>query len=277
MVRKPEFPFQQIIRRLSEQVFIEKDAISYPVLKGAHMDGPLLDSLINGDQFKNDYIKARKKLSDAEFTSDIQTEAEEIEDGKRKKRPNRRYVESSDESEEEPPPKRKSPRINQAKRPEPSVLQPPMLPIPSEEMQQAARDITPPLPSLQSTCTSSMMESTSSKTSAFEVKLLTTLEKVRSQVLQNTKLLQLVLEKVEVPDESSALEQLPVEVKELRSIGGENMKTTVRRVLSHMIGKELATKINWVGKGDKIPFKKPETTQRFDRFCDKKQIYVCSN
>lgn len=49
MVRKPEFPLQQIIRRLSEQVFIKKDAISYPVLKGAHMDGPLLDSLINGD------------------------------------------------------------------------------------------------------------------------------------------------------------------------------------------------------------------------------------
>lgn len=46
----------------------------------------------------------------------------------------------------------------------------------------------------------------------FEVKLLTTLEKVRTQVLQNTKLLQLLLEKVEVPDESSALEQLPVEV-----------------------------------------------------------------
>lgn len=34
----------------------------------------------------DDYIKARKKLSDAEFTSDIQTEAEEIDDGKRKKR-----------------------------------------------------------------------------------------------------------------------------------------------------------------------------------------------
>lgn len=44
------------------------------------------------------------------------------------------------------------------------------------------------------------------------------------------------------------------------------MKTTVKRVLSHMIGKELATKINWVGKGDKIPFKKPKTTQRFDRY-----------
>lgn len=44
------------------------------------------------------------------------------------------------------------------------------------------------------------------------------------------------------------------------------MKTTVKRVLSHMIGKELATKINWVGKGDKIPFKKTKTTQRFDRY-----------
>lgn len=53
MVRKPEFSLQQIIRRLSEQVFIKKDAISYLVLKGAHMDGPLLDSLINGDQFKS--------------------------------------------------------------------------------------------------------------------------------------------------------------------------------------------------------------------------------
>uniref|UniRef100_K1Q1A6 Uncharacterized protein n=1 Tax=Magallana gigas TaxID=29159 RepID=K1Q1A6_MAGGI len=80
-------------------------------------DSSTLDSRNSID---DDYIKARKKLSDAEFTSDIQTEAEEIEDGKRKKRPNRRYLESSDESEEEPPPKRKSPRKNQAKRPEPS-------------------------------------------------------------------------------------------------------------------------------------------------------------
>jgi hypothetical protein len=53
MVRKPEFPLQQVIRRLSEQVFIEKDAVSYPVLKSVHMDGPLLDNLINGDQFKS--------------------------------------------------------------------------------------------------------------------------------------------------------------------------------------------------------------------------------
>lgn len=230
----------------------------------------------------DDYLKARKKLSDAEFTSDIQTEAEEIEDGKRKKRPNRRYVESSDESEEDQPPKRKSPKKSQAKRPEPPVLQPPVLPILSAEMQQEARAITPPLPSLQSIGTSSMMETTSSRTSAFEVKLLTTLEKVRTQVYQNTKLLQLLLEKVEAPDESSVHEQLPVEVhfpianreeldnledqldnadvlnrvvKELGSIGGENLKTTVRRVLSHTIGKELAMKINWVGKGDKIPFK----------------------
>lgn len=47
---------------------------------------------------------------------------------------------------------------------------------------------------------------------AFEVKLLTTLEKVRTQVGQNTKFLQLLLEKVEATDESSALEPLPVEV-----------------------------------------------------------------
>lgn len=60
MVRKPEFPLQQIIRRLSEQVFIKKDAISYPVLKGAHMDGPLLDSLINGDQFKSESTQKYK-------------------------------------------------------------------------------------------------------------------------------------------------------------------------------------------------------------------------
>lgn len=67
MVRKPEFPLQQIIRRLSEQVFFKKDAISYLVLKGAHMDGPLLDSLINGDQFKSvstqKYkLKVKKKI-----------------------------------------------------------------------------------------------------------------------------------------------------------------------------------------------------------------------
>lgn len=104
-------------------------------------------------------------------------------------RPNRRYLESSDESEEEPPPKRKQGKIRQNgqnllcynllcyqglflnKRnihahncaQNAKMLQD--LFSLNREMQQAARDITPPLPSLQSTCTSSMMESTSSKTS----------------------------------------------------------------------------------------------------------------
>lgn len=48
----------------------------------------------------------------------------------------------------------------------------------------------------------------------FEVKLLTTLEKVRTQVLQNTKLLQLLLEKVEVPDESSVEVHFPTSNRE---------------------------------------------------------------
>lgn len=38
MVKNPEFPLHEIVRRISEQAFIEKDAISYPVLKGSHMD-----------------------------------------------------------------------------------------------------------------------------------------------------------------------------------------------------------------------------------------------
>lgn len=48
MVKNPECPLHQIVRRISEQAFIEKDAISYPVLKGSHMD-----IMINSNHFKS--------------------------------------------------------------------------------------------------------------------------------------------------------------------------------------------------------------------------------
>ncbi|XP_048757933.2 uncharacterized protein LOC125668161 [Ostrea edulis] len=42
-------------------------------------------------------------------------------------------------------------------------------------------------------------------------------------------------------------------VRSLSTIGGENTKSSVRRLLSHMITTKLAVNINWMGKGGKLP------------------------
>lgn len=45
-------------------------------------------------------------------------------------------------------------------------------------------------------------------------------------------------------------------VKFLSPIGGENMKKTVRRLLSFMFSNKLAREVNWIGKGGKLAFSK---------------------
>lgn len=50
LVRKPHFPLQQVIRRLSEQINVEKEPKVFPILKGVHKQGPLPDLLLTGTQ-----------------------------------------------------------------------------------------------------------------------------------------------------------------------------------------------------------------------------------
>ena len=45
-----------------------------------------------------------------------------------------------------------------------------------------------------------------------------------------------------------------MQVNTLSTIGGENTKTTVRKILAYIFTNKLATGINWIGKGGKIAF-----------------------
>lgn len=60
MVRKPEFPLPQIIRRLSEKADVKVDQISYPQLSKSHNNGPVPDIIIDGHQFKKKSILENK-------------------------------------------------------------------------------------------------------------------------------------------------------------------------------------------------------------------------
>lgn len=240
-----------------------------------------------------DYNDARKKLSKATYSSDLQTDAEENENvGSRKtKRPSR--FESSDSENDQQEVElngqqqtRKSPRKIQKKIAPPSL---PSLPTP------------PSLPSLQKK--PKTKETTSSTTSLFDKtpsssamekriincleKIMTNVEEIKVQMHLNTQLLQATMTKVdgiesrpavgaqeidsgmqlnvcfplETQEDVEKLEDILQDkeksktlVRSLSTIGGENTKATVRRLLSHMIKNPLATKINWVGKGGKIAF-----------------------
>lgn len=68
LVRKPHFPLQQVIRRLSEQINVEKEPKLFPVLKGVHNQGLLPDFLLTGTQHtcgktENNVFKLNQKDS----------------------------------------------------------------------------------------------------------------------------------------------------------------------------------------------------------------------
>lgn len=48
---------------------------------------------------------------------------------------------------------------------------------------------------------------------------------------------------------------LMIKVRSLSTIGGENIKTNVRRLLAYMFSTDLARAINWIGKGGKTALK----------------------
>lgn len=45
-----------------------------------------------------------------------------------------------------------------------------------------------------------------------------------------------------------------IKVRSLSTIGGENIKTNVRRLFAYMFSTDLARAINWIGKGGKTAF-----------------------
>ncbi|XP_078338841.1 uncharacterized protein LOC111134410 [Crassostrea virginica] len=122
-------------------------------------------------------------------------------------------------------------------------------------------------------------KSKTSQPSPFELKILTCLAQLKTQVHQNTKLLQALHKKtdaVDLPEREgfdisifplktkAGLEELEEHLKiaevfsqlvnTLSTTGGENTKTTVRKILAYIFTNKLATGINWIGKGGKIAF-----------------------
>ncbi|XP_062576465.1 uncharacterized protein LOC134238352 isoform X2 [Saccostrea cucullata] len=254
----------------------------------------------------SDYLEARKHLTKATYTSDLQTDAEEDNASvakKRSKRPNPRFL-SSDESEEEPEMpnirRRQSPR---KKRDATNVPPLPALPPPPSPQRQEPRQSV----DCQRATVSGRIHATSSTssgsfpsvelnstffdkvpypttTTALDKKILECIEEVKVQTHHNTKLLQAIMKKLDglsVADDATeeganeininfplTTKDMLLElednlqnentvrklVKSLSTIGGENVKNSVRRLLGHMISNELAKTINWVGKGGKIAF-----------------------
>lgn len=221
-----------------------------------------------------DYEKARKKLKEAECKSDLQTEAEEEEvTKKRTKRPNPKYddSESSDSDSEIRPqsPKKKKKTLPTL----PTLPALPPLPI-------------PPSPAKANGQNSNSQDLISSgnfkaRTSEFELKVLKGIEQMRLQMQHNTTMLQLLLKKVDLPafqdedEDQSCLPNMPITsleqfnevneaiknddirnrmIRKLGTIGGDNIKQSVRRVMASILNNDVAKKMNWLGRGGKKAF-----------------------
>lgn len=241
-----------------------------------------------------EYDTARKNLDKATYASDLQTEAEDETHAsqKRTKKPNRKFLQSDDSSEEssetEMPvvQKRQSPRKKARSVPDlPELPKLPSSPIASKNTPStsASQVLSPQSTTLFETFKSPKAVSTS----VMERKLLATVEEVKVQVHFNTKLLQTIVKKLDNIS-SANLEEMEEDVggldvtfpltsktelmqadealqgdenrkklaRSLSTIGGENMKSSVRRLLTHMITNNLAQEINWMGKGEKVAFSK---------------------
>ncbi|XP_078327712.1 uncharacterized protein LOC111116973 isoform X2 [Crassostrea virginica] len=258
----------------------------------------------------DDYEKARKKLSRAEETSNLESDqADEVTEtvSKRKKRPNPRYEDLSSESEDEiectgkkdktvgSTSLRRSPRKPQRQFPDPPPL--PALPPLSSPAQPSIQ----PAKLTSRTISSPTLDATSSQQIlATNIKLMTILEDVKGQVRFNTKLLQNVLEKIEatatcnentevdlgiefplksleglqsLEEQLECQETTKIMVGKLVCIGGENVQTCVRRILSFLMATPLATQLNWSGKGAKKGLSTTRVkdvimkTVRKNRFC----------
>lgn len=170
--------------------------------------------------YKGDYNQARKRLTIADLTSDLQTETEDEDNSKRKKRPNPRFVlddtDDTDDDEDVAVPRRKSPRKSASKKapspPHPPTIAPPIPQSPdyeSELLIHRSRKSTPrrlvlspttpprsSSPASPPTALPTLFEQRSN-IGSFERKLLMVMEEVKVQVNFNTKLINAVLKKID--------------------------------------------------------------------------------
>ncbi|XP_062597855.1 uncharacterized protein LOC134259266 isoform X2 [Saccostrea cucullata] len=251
-----------------------------------------------------DYEDARKKLSKAIYTSDLQTDTEET-TPKRAKRPNPRFISSDSEEDDTEPEnivhRRQSPRKQKRIVPDlpplPSLPSTPQAPRPSATVNTCVSKETSAL------LDRSPMNGQATEKKLFNCldKLLTTVEELKVQAHINTKLLQSLMGKIDgingptsqdaessdplavdfplkSKEELEKLEDLLLSsentknfVRSLSTIGGDNVKTNVRRLLAHLFSTDLAKTINWIGKGGKTAFStlkvKDILTVRKNRLC----------
>ncbi|XP_061165314.1 uncharacterized protein LOC133174249 [Saccostrea echinata] len=245
----------------------------------------------------DNFDKARGKLSNAVLTSSLETT--DIDDAireekvqKRKKRPNPKYNDlSSTESEGEdiPAPLRRSPRKKANSFPELPPL-PVLPPLPSPLPQRKEPTLTEPSkqpsgvrsPHLSSPASPTLIQKAQPRVTATEIKIISILEEIKGQVRFNTKLLQNIQTKVDVPfpvggnepeldlgidfplknlEDLDSLEEklenvdiVKALLSNLCSIGGDSLQSNVRRLLSFLLKNELALQLNWKGKGKKRGF-----------------------
>nr|XP_022311174.1 uncharacterized protein LOC111116470 [Crassostrea virginica] len=207
---------------------------------------------------------------------------------KRTKRPNRKFLESDDSSEEmtmSSTQRRQSPRKkNRTLVAVPELPSLPTLPSPRKAPQTSVRKTISSSQSPQSNTMFDLCRSSNLGSSTALEKILVCVTEIKAQVHFNTQMLQTIAKKMdgissaseEGEEETSNVDiTFPIDSKEdlllvdeklqskesrkkvvrsLSTIGGENVKLTVRRLLSHIISNKLAQEINWIGKGGKVAF-----------------------
>uniref|UniRef100_A0A8W8HST2 DUF4806 domain-containing protein n=1 Tax=Magallana gigas TaxID=29159 RepID=A0A8W8HST2_MAGGI len=224
--------------------------------------------------YKGSYDQARRKFALAELTSDLQTDDENT-TSKRVACPNPRYESRTEESEEEEEDVSSRPKKARKSPPPPP---PPVIDADTNDTTIIRKDRS------MSITLPSLFDRTPDRNigaSAMDRKLLTQIEEIKVKVNLNTKLLHALMRKIDnigsscTEDNTELLDQtFPLAtrqdihnlesrldeelkgnlIKILSGIGGETLKSTVRRLLTYMIKNDLAKQINWKGKGDKIAF-----------------------
>lgn len=236
----------------------------------------------------DNYDKAREKLRKAENNTDLDTT--DVDEDKRKRRPNTRYEDSDSEQCGTPhkrpraahPPENKSP-YKLSREYTPKALEK-CRDLPSTPYVSPPRR-TPTSSTSKTTLFANVDASSSDKgtrqsanPSATEIRMLLLLEEIKTEVKLNRKLL-LKLTKAERPIGMptlpegikfpiSSVEQLEDLDKKIRLsdetatalttnlslIGGENVESNVRRVMAHVLSQNVTLEYNWVGKGNKKAF-----------------------
>ncbi|XP_071811212.1 uncharacterized protein [Apostichopus japonicus] len=209
----------------------------------------------------NSYDKAVSKLRQAEDDSDLQTGDEEVTIG-RKRKPNQRYmVESS--SDEEFPASPKRPR-------------PPSLPSTSTPVTPLALSPAPPRSPTPPCFPNQTLDNSAASSfhcPDFEKRVISMLTEIKAEVQHNKLLLKTLTEANVLPEseEDDWLNEFPLKslegitsleeklkndtgsrkklVQKLSMIGGTNLDSSVRRILSFLMSSALATKFNWLGRG----------------------------